>query len=90
MNRSAIATPASISVHPYRYATVRRGLNPIRAIRWWKWFASAFHGARRYLIRFATTKLVSRNGTARITSGATRATTAFVFSEPSTVTIPSR
>ena len=65
MNRSATATPASSSVHPYRYATVLRWLKPIRDIRWWKWLASADQGARLYLSRFATTKPVSRNGTAR-------------------------
>ena len=45
-----------------------------RAIRWWKWLASADHGLRRYLSRLAITKPVSRNGIARITSGTTRAT----------------
>ena len=69
---------------------VRRGLYPIRAIRWWKWLASADHGLRRYLSRLATTKPVSRNGTARSTSGATSASTALVFSEPKTATTPSR
>ena len=40
-------------------------------------------------MRLATTKPVSRNGTARITSGTTRAIRALVFSEPSTITPPS-
>jgi hypothetical protein len=50
---------------------------------------SATHGARRYFNRLATTKLVSRNGTARITNGTSRATTALVFSEPATAATPS-
>ena len=43
----------------------------------------------RYLIRFAITKPVSRNGTASTTSGTISATRAFVFSEPSTMIAPS-
>src|SRR4051795_3977979 len=44
----------------------------------------------RYLIRFAMTKPESRMGTARTQSGKNRATTAFVFSDPRTVTAASR
>src|SRR2546423_13063787 len=45
---------------------------------------------RPYLIRFAITKLESRIGTARITSGKARAINAFVFRAPWTATTPSR
>ena len=38
----------------------------------------------------ATTNPVSRNGTARMISGTTSATTAFVLTEPMTATTPSR
>jgi hypothetical protein len=43
-----------------------------------------------YFRRLAITNPVSRNGITRMTSGTTRATTAFVFSEPTTATTPSR
>ena len=70
--------------------TVLRCENPIRAIRWWKWLASADHGLRRYFSRLAMTKLVSRNGMTRMTRGTIRATNALVFSEPTTAVTPSR
>src|SRR3954452_8986507 len=57
--------------------------------RWWKWLESPRYTGRRYLIRLATTKPVSRNGTARMTRGTTSAIRALVFSEPSTTTAPS-
>ena len=60
------------------------------AIRWWKCQRSARYTGRRYFTRLATTKPVSRNGTARITSGPMSAIRALVFSEPSTITAPSR
>ena len=63
---------------------------PIAAIRWWKWLASADHGARLYLSRLAITKPVSRKGIARIASGTTNATNALVFSDPTTAVTPSR
>ena len=49
------------------------GEKPMRARRWWKCLASAAVDRRRYFSRLATTKPVSRNGTARITSGPTSA-----------------
>jgi hypothetical protein len=43
---------------------------------------SGEYTGRRYLMRLATTNPVSRIGTARITSGKNKATTAAVFSTP--------
>src|SRR5215204_1459421 len=39
--RSATASPAIVTVQPYRYRTVRRCEKPIRWKRWWKWLESA-------------------------------------------------
>ena len=64
--------------------TVRRCEKPMLAKRWWKCQLSAWYTGWPYLMRFAITKLESRIGTARITSGKTSATTAFVFNAPCT------
>ena len=68
---------------------MRRWLKPIRLKRWWKWLVSAAWIGRRYFIRLRTTNVVSRNGTARITSGAIRPTRAEVLTEPMIATLPS-
>ena len=90
MKRSATASPAMISVQRVEVEhRAPRATSPSGGSGGGSGWSPRGRSARRYLMRLATTKPVSRNGTARTTSGPTSAIKAFVFSVPSMITAPS-